>query len=644
QKMSLNTPPPGHAVSPASWLPELCQAAGTGPDEPLPRIQAAMDDLALRAAPLARSWSRWMTLIQAAAVLMPLLWLLRRTLKFPPSVAALGALLAVLALVGALWWVRWRGMQRTWARARLVAEVARSQVTAAVFPQLPVRRVLESISEIQPLLAMRDAAHEQPWPQWRETWLRDRLEDQLAYYKKAKERAEKSRRQFTRWSTTFMDVMLALAVGGVVLTLSQRAPQWLRLFGDYRAEAFLGVAGAMLPLGIILLQSLRYLQELNRRTARFSRQIVLLEKARAEISVTDSPEVALGIVSNIEEQLLDEVVDWYFEAETSEQFYQVREKKGSAAASGVAPGEHPGRAARLAWMVGGMGLLFLGKVVLGRMPYLLAASAGTLAWLSFSSPSDPEARSHLRSEGTLMNEDGSAWVPDPERTVHGTIIIAHGLHDGAILTGTGEESRWMRQMHEALGKRLGERAPDIALVDWSVAAMPSNIHRLDPGDATAKFLADLAGIPSQAREVGDLLAFRLAQLILEGQIDRSQPLHLIGHSAGGFVVSRAALYLKKMNLAPAKMHVTILDTPAPDHELTVEVPSACTGMDFYVTSPFVLGLDDHAPPAGVYLKHIAPAEGTGMLEAHSYAHKWFTETVTSAKPGDSGFGRSPFAR
>ena len=603
-----------------------------------------MDDLALRAAPLARSWARWMTLIQAAAVLMPLLWLLRRTLNFPPAVAALAALFSVLMLIGALWWMRWRGMGRTWARARLVAEVVRGQITAAVFPKLPARRVLDSIPDLEPLIGVRDAGCEQPWPQWRETWLRDRLEDQLAYYQGAKGRAEKSRRQFTRWATIFMDVMLALAVVGAVLTLSQRAPQWLRLFGDYRVEAFLGIAGAVLPLGIILLQSLRYLQELNRRTARFSRQIALLEKARAEITETDSPETALEIVSSTEEQLLDEVVDWYFEAETSEQFYQVRERKGRADAVGAVPAGRPGRAARLAWLAGGAGLLFLGRVVLGRMPYLLAASAGTLGWLSFSSPSDPEARSRLRSEGTLMNERGEAWVPDLERTAHGMIIIVHGLRDGAMVNGIGKESLWMRRMHAALGKRLGDRTPDIALVDWSAAAMPSDIHGLNSSGPTAKFFADIAGIPSQAREVGDLLAFRLSQLILEGKIDRTQPLHLIGHSAGGFVVSRAALYLRKMNLAPSVMQVTILDTPAPDHELSVEVPKACSGMDFYITSPFVLGLDDKAPPAGIYLKHIAPEAGAGLLDAHRYAYKWFTETVLSAKPGDPGFGHSPFAQ
>ena len=134
-----------------------------------------MDDLALRAAPLARSWAKWMTLIQAAAVLMPLLWLLRRTLNFSPSVAALATLVSVLALIGALWWMRWRGMQRTWARARLVAEVARSQITAAVFPILPERRVLDSIPDLQPLIGNRDAGNEQPWPQWRETWLRENV-------------------------------------------------------------------------------------------------------------------------------------------------------------------------------------------------------------------------------------------------------------------------------------------------------------------------------------------------------------------------------------------------------------------------------------------------------------------------------------
>lgn len=630
-------------VSDQDWLSDLESTAGLKRGDSLEVIQQRMDGLAMRAAPLARSWSRWMTLIQALAVMMPSLWLVRRTLGLPPSVAAVATLGAVVTLIGALWWMRWRGMQRTWARARLVAEVVRSQMVAAIFPVLPARRVLEAIPELKPIVETHDEAHEQPWPEWRETWIKHRVDDQLAYYRKAKQRAEDSRKHFTKWATVFMDVMLALGAAGVILTLSQRAPQWMRMLGDQRIEAFLGLAGVLLPLGIVLLQSLRYLQELNRRTARFARQIFMLEKAREELLMKETPEEALPIVSATEDQLLGEVVDWYFEAETAEQFYQVRESKKAKSHKHHSV-EESSTAAKAALAVGGIGLLFLGRVVLGRMPFVIAASAATLGWLSYSAPSDPAARSKLHAEGELVNETGGPWIPDPELTQNGTMIIAHGLHDGAITTGEGIDSPWMREMRVALLKRLEGRAPNIGLVNWAAAAMPGKVHRIDPGNEVGKFLADLAGIPSQAREVGDLLGFRLAQMIWEKQIDPEQPLHLIGHSAGGFVVSRAALRLKMMNMAPKAMHVTILDTPAPDHELTVEVPKACSSMDFYVTSPFVVGLSDDAPPEGVHLKHIAPPAGGSLLDAHSYAYKWYTETVPGKSPDDSGFGRSPFAQ
>lgn len=629
-------------TSGSGWLADLELAAGLKKGDSLDVIQQRMDKLAMRAAPLARSWSRWMTLIQALAVMMPTLWLVRRSLGLPPAVAALATLAAVVTLIGALWWMRWRGMQRTWARARLVAEVVRSQMTAAIFPVLPARRVLDAIPQLKAIIETHDEAHEQAWPQWRETWIKNRLDDQLAYYRKAKQRAEDSRKHFTKWATVFMDVMLALGAAGVILTLSNRAPQWMRMLGDQRIEAFLGVAGVLLPLGIVLLQSLRYLQELNRRTARFARQISMLEKARAELLEKATPEEALPIVAATEDQLLGEVVDWYFEAETAEQFYEVREGKSKAGHKHRAVDEGS-NVAKVAFAVGGAGVLFLGRVVLGRMPFVIAASAATLGWLSFSAPSDPEARSKLHAQGALVNETGGPWIPDPERVQYGTIIIVHGLHDGAITTGEGIDSPWMREMRLALLARLGDHAPNIGLVDWSAAAMPGKIHGIDPGNEVGKFLADLAGIPSQAREVGDFLAFRLSQMIWEKQIDPSKPLHLIGHSAGGFVVSRAALRLKMMNMAPAAMHVTILDTPAPDHELLVEVPKACRSMDFYVTSPFVVGLADSAPPEGVYLKHITPPPGGSLLEAHSYAYTWFAQTIPKSKPEEPGFGRSPFA-
>ncbi len=595
------------------------------------------------AAPLARSWWKWMVMIQGFSVAAPLLWLARRALGLTPATAALLTLVAVLLLVVSLWWMRWRGMQRTWARARLVVEVMRGQSAAAVCPVLLTRRVLQSVPAIQPLLLLHeDPSLQKPWPEWRDTWSASRIDTRVDYYRRAREKAEKTRRKLTRVSTLCMDVMLAFAAAGVVLTFSNRAPQWLRMLGDYRIECILGLAGALLPLAIILVQSLRHLQELNRRTAGYARQSTMLEQARERLKEAATPAAAVQIVEDTEEQLLGEVVDWYFEEETAEQFFQGRDR-AQAQARHIAPStSFLLRPVYWAWIIGGAGLFFLGRVVLGRAPWVVGAAAATLGWLSFSAPTDPEARSKLQVVGTLVDDAGHPWNPVAERTPNGCIIIAHGLHDGATFTAGGVESRWMREMSLALQNKLADKTPNIGLVDWAAAVAPTNIHRIDPKTTVGKFLGDLAGIPSQGREVGDFLAFRLAQMILEGKISRDAPLHLIGHSAGGFVVSRAALRLHQMNLAPTTMHVTILDTPAPDQELLVEVPKACT-VDFYITSPFVLGLDDNAPPPNTYLKHISCEEPLSLLDAHSYAYKWFIQTISTAKAEETGFGRSPFA-
>lgn len=642
---TMSTPTIPESSPSDSWLPDLLRTANLTDEASLDDMQREMDHLADSAAPIARTWWKWIILIQGVSVVAPILWLMRRTLGIAPATVALISLAAVVIFIAGLWWMRWRGMQRTWARARVVAEVARSQVSAAVCPSLPARRVLEGIPAVQPLLTIHDEAKKQNWPEWKETWITDRLDGQLDYYRSAREKAEKTRQKLTRWATLFMDVMLALSASGVVLTLSDRAPQWLRILGDQRLECFLGAAGVLLPLGIILLQSLRQLQELNRRTARFARQITMLEKARRELQDASTPGKALQIIEATDDQLLSEVVDWYFAAETAEQFFRVRGQREQAKARHInqASAAMRQRLAHWVWSIGGVGFLFVCQVVLARVPWLAGASAVTLAWLSYSAPTDPAGRINLRGEGVLVDEAGQPWNLDSLRAPNGCIIIAHGLHDGAMFTADGAESRWMREMSQSLEKRLSGKAPNIGLVDWAVAAAPTNIHLIDPKITAATFLSDLAGIPSMGREVGDFLAFRLSQLILEGKIDSNAPLHLIGHSAGGFVVSRAALRLHQMNLAPKVMHVTILDTPAPDSELLVDVPNACP-VDFYVTSGFVRGLDDKSPPKGVYLKHI-PFQGTqSLLQQHSYAYQWYTGTIPAAKMGETGFGRSPLVR
>jgi hypothetical protein len=164
-------------------------------------------------------------------------------------------------------------------------------------------------------------------------------------------------------------------------------------------------------------------------------------------------------------------------------------------------------------------------------------------------------------------------------------------------------------------------------------------------------LQDVVAIRKQAYEVGNELSFRLALLVTEGVIPKNQPLHLIGHSAGGFVVARAAINLVKMNLAPSPMRVTILDTPAPDDELLVTLPAKCP-TDFYVSSavggaiPPFLNLADFSA-ANMHMKKLVAPADLSWLDAHRWAYKWFIRTIAEPACDDcqgEGFNRSPILK
>src|SRR5215472_10231082 len=109
-----------------SWLPGLFAAAGLSPEPELATVHVRMDELANQAAPVTRRFWKWILFLQALVVLLPLMWLLRRQAPIPIGTVAAAIFTSVVLLVAISWWLRWRGMQKTWARARLVAEVARS--------------------------------------------------------------------------------------------------------------------------------------------------------------------------------------------------------------------------------------------------------------------------------------------------------------------------------------------------------------------------------------------------------------------------------------------------------------------------------------------------------------------------------------
>jgi len=655
-----------------NWLPRLFRVAGISSDASLESIQAGMDALADRAAPLTRRWWKWILLLQGATILVPLAWL-RHPLFVPAAWVAAATFLTVVLFVTVNWWLRWRGMQKTWARARLVAEVSRSLLCTKVCLRIPALESLEVVPSLQSLRHIAEARSEPaPLSHWRDAYVENRIDDQLGYFSRKREEAQRQRKQLSRWGTLMLDVALAFAFAGVVVSLSPQGESWRRMLGEFRFEIVLGLAGVLAPLILLLVQLLRGVQELNRRTARYAQQEEMLKRSKNRLQSAATDDDAMEIVDLTERQLLAEVLEWYFHAETSEHFFVSRDKdRPTKTAPGFVGSDHSATVRFLRRTLGitSVTALFLLRVIVGRIPWIVGSGAAALMWMAYHQPSDQASRDQLKPLARLTDANGKDWIPDQGKLRHGCVVIVHGLY-GDIREAIIKSKGWPKSCADKINAALGDDAPDICVVDWHEAAQTAHFNKLNLGFGLLPqedILTDLAGVRPQAEEVGDLLAFRLAMMILDEShptILKNEPLHLIGHSAGGFIVTRVGVLLKKFKAAPSVLHVTILDTP-PTSEITATLPDLYPDntMDFYVSSLIgdrqeTFGAADFSPK--VYKQVVTPknpsaTNGNAMQgiihslgdtwKEHRYAFEWYMDTIEHPKGyPNQGFNRSPFRK
>jgi hypothetical protein len=647
-----------------SWLPGLFAAVGLSPESDLATVHVRMDELANQAAPVTRRSWKWILFLQALVVLLPLMWLLRRQTFIPIGTVAAATFTSVVLLVAISWWLRWRGMQKTWARARLVAEVARSLLATASCPDIHGLNVWDLAPELVPL----QKAHGPPpcdasFAEWRDGYIKERIEDQTTYFASKQKQAEKERKQLSRWTTLLLDIALAFAFAGVAIA---GIPQlWLKELGDVRVELVLGLAGVAIPVGLLLLQILRGVQELSRRTARYAQQRQMLQQAKFRLLSAQNPAAAVEVIKNTEQLLLSEVLEWYFQAETAEHFFQVGKKETQVRQlKATEPISRPWKRLTLSFVAkGGSAVLFILRVILGRLPWIVASAAAILIWLSYYGSrditEDPKRSAELQKKVVI---DWRPWSLAPERATNGCVILVHGLY-GSV-SPDDEMKAWMKKCAEAIARKLGPGAPNIGCVDWSVSSTPSKFV-LRSGWHPSDVVIDISAIRPDARAVGQVLFEKLKGLIEAKKIRKDEPLHLIGHSAGGFVVAGAAIKLVDAGLAPSPIHVTILDTPGVDHEILFELPRHCS-TDFYrsswvggVATDNILNMaqtlfqagtaliaKDFAAPQ-MHFRALSLDSGLGLIEAHQNAYKWFEKTISDPDALEyqcEGFNRSPILK
>lgn len=259
-----------------------------------------------------------------------------------------------------------------------------------------------------------------------------------------------------------------------------------------------------------------------------------------------------------------------------------------------------------------------------------------------------------------------------DRRNSGLVVITHGLR-------SDYEVPWMRDMALAISNRSRktlDQSPNIALLDWSdlakdPAELPEDqkemlqgmvrrgLTRFDVksqavgtlGIAT-DFLIDLYYV----RKFGLITGQQLANWIYENtlhapHIDPAKPIHLIGHSAGGFVVGEAARILKDRGVVVDR--VTLLDTPFPPSNFF------STGFDGYANpgtvdrvvsslyGTFEMPTELYPEPHSWY-RYAALGSLYGPISAfrtddagHGYSHVWYRESIWQEGFSSGGFSLSP---
>ncbi|MEO5916008.1 MAG: hypothetical protein ABIS50_17365 [Luteolibacter sp.] len=649
--------------SPASpqmpaWTEPLIKALELTHHQSAEEVLQRAELAANRLAPDTRRIWKWILAMEGFAVLAPIAWLLVVRLGLPISYAAYSVIVCTVLVVGICWWLRWRGMQQTWARARMMAEIARSAMSTTGLAGDVTVDALGGAPALQPIAKWILGDHPLPEispDEAKARYLTTRINDQLNYYRRKHDEAIRDRRRLSGYVTLSLDGALFLAVAGVALSLSHTAERWLRLSGS---DYILGVVGSSLPLVAILMQLLGSYLELNRRAGRYAQQAEFLDSVKKRFEDPMTADQLRTAMQEVERVLLSEVVEWFYQAQHSEPYY--RSKNNALEASEIrdvlAAGPRSWKQKLMVWF--GISAGFIGRVVFGRVLVVALSVVVTTAFIAFCIPKDSAELSKLRLEdGRLLSSPGAdGWQPVPEQAEKGFILIAHGLHDGVDTSGKlGTKPHWMTRMEDTLRQHLGPNTPDICLVDWHLAAIPAVFSGFgfEPDRASAgqdhlipsrpqAWLQDVAAIRPQAEEIGELVGFKLARALRAGILKQDQPMHLIGHSAGGFVVLQAALVLRQLGLAPKDLRITMLDTPMPVMLEQLKLLSDDVPVDFYCTSAFTTGIPESGFGRYFTKFNITPPAGTDPYTgAHSFAHQWYIDSITAGSK--IGFGLSPFS-
>lgn len=162
----------------------------------------------------------------------------------------------------------------------------------------------------------------------------------------------------------------------------------------------------------------------------------------------------------------------------------------------------------------------------------------------------PRGKAQDAVAGSFLDSSGVPTAPLAARKANGLVVITHGLND----TGTDP---WLKEMCDAISIRLSGAMPNIAIYDWHEMADPGN-------NGQQLNFEDVEKIRPNGNAQGVVVADWIERQRQLGTVDKTAKIHLIGHSAGGFVVGETARILQQRGYT--RIQATMLDTPLPYHQ------------------------------------------------------------------------------
>jgi hypothetical protein len=237
------------------------------------------------------------------------------TLAFDLHASALpwGKLSCLLGALGVAVVLRRQHERHDWVRCRLAAEIARSALATWGLPQ--AARLFDHMdwAGLEPLRRSLDVLHRQSarlrpeaFDEFKQRYLRERIDGQLAYFVRNEQRAGPLLRRLRAGflASSILAIVCTAAYAINTLLPEAVAPVWVE-------EWIFGFGPIVLPVLAAGCMSLISINDLHRRVARYREMRMRLETARKEATFAQTWGALERVIAKVERALLQEVFEWH---------------------------------------------------------------------------------------------------------------------------------------------------------------------------------------------------------------------------------------------------------------------------------------------------------------------------------------------